>query len=111
MPSRFDIITGKIPVATPAEDDKKLNSQLDSHQRITRPRRNNDRQVVREAERSFLDHLKLVNETTGAEIRLSGGDFNLSVATSTSGVLATLNISVNCPIEDAQRLLQRIHVS
>lgn len=88
MPSRFDIATGKAQEYVPQKRTL-----------VSRPRRNTQ-------EANFINRLKLVNESTGEEIRLANADFNLSVgASGAGGPMATISISISCPVREAQRFM------
>jgi hypothetical protein len=93
MPSRFDLAIGKIPKTPPKEKKEPIQG---SGFGDPLPRRN------------FLSQLNLVNEVTDARINLAMADFNLALTNSVGRMQATINISIPCPIEDAQRLLEGI---
>jgi hypothetical protein len=115
MPSRFDLITRKIPdqekntdqdkeiqIISEEEEETLEESEEDSEtSTMASPLQRNHRRPP-----DFLRHLKLVNENSGHELYLTGADFNLSVAANYSGTETTINISFTCPLEQARGLVE-----
>jgi hypothetical protein len=107
VPSRFDLAIGKIPKPIHRKrgasiEDMIIKGPLPVRNDVTRQE---DQQGYIQRQRNFLSRLKLVNEATGAEMRLYIGDFNLSI---NSPAGATVNINFSCPVYDIQRLMEGI---
>jgi hypothetical protein len=105
MPSRFDMAIGKVP-KTPHKkrgasiEDMIIKGPLPVRNDVTRQE---DQQGYIQRQRNFLSRLKLVNEATGAEMRLYIGDFNLSI---NSPAEATVSMTFHCTTQDIQRLME-----